>query len=682
MLDAEYLERHSFLFDLRILGLTAIKVAASVQRPASSISEFSGEIMLASDRINQPLVKRIREKIIKTPRFWKRVVMINLDIMTLMIALWASYAIRLSVWTPAITSERLLLAAFAPVVAIPIFIRLGLYRSVIRYLPEAAIWTIIKAMLIATMSWVIIIFLMEMAGQGIVPRSVPFLYFILGTLLIGGTRFAAKWILVSGTGLRRDEEPIFIYGAGPAAAQLARALRGHGNRYVMGLIDDDPTNHGRDISGYRVFPSSDLPSLIDRYGIKEIVLSMSSIPMDKRQAVLGRVTGLGVKVRSLPDISDIVDGRYIVSQIREIEIDELLGRSFVPADSKLLDQALAGKIVMVTGAGGSIGSELCRLIIRRRPEKLILFEANEYALYRIEQELLAAGDHPVVPVLSSVTNAKAVERTIRTHGVQVLYHAAAHKHVPLVEANVLEGIRNNVFGTLTVATIAAAHDIESFVLISSDKAVRPTNVMGATKRWAELIVRQKAIEVRTNSESPFFCAVRFGNVIGSNGSVVPLFKQQIAKGGPVTITDPDMTRYFMAIPEAAELIVQAGALSAGGDVFLLDMGEPVRIGELAENMIRLAGFNVRDSKNPDNGIAIEVIGKRPGEKLFEELFYNRNNAKPTRHPKIMCADSAAIASYDMATWLQNLEQTILTEDEAEAKRLLFALIMADEPLSK
>lgn len=634
--------------------------------------------MLASNWINQSLVKHIRESVIRTPRFWKRVFMISLDVILLMVALWASYAIRLSVWMPTITSERLTLAAFAPLVAIPVFIKLGLYRSVIRYLPEAAIWTIVKAMLIATMSWVIIVFLMEMAGQGIVPRSVPFLYFILGTLLVGGVRFAAKWILVSGTGLRRDEEPIFIYGAGPAAAQLARAIRGHGNRYVMGLIDDDPNNHGRDIGGYRVYASSDLPSLIDRYGIKEIVLSMSSIPMDKRQAVLGRVTGLGVKVRSLPDISDIVDGRYIVSQIREIEIDELLGRSFVPPDMELLDKALAGKIVMVTGAGGSIGSELCRLIIRRKPDKLILFEASEYALYRIEQELSAAGNQMVVPVLGTVTDAMTVERAIRTHKVQVLYHAAAHKHVPLVEANVLEGIRNNVFGTLTVATTAAKQNVESFVLISSDKAVRPTNVMGATKRWAELVVRQMALEARAKSKKQVFCAVRFGNVIGSNGSVVPLFKQQIAKGGPVTITDPHMTRYFMAIPEAAELIVQAGALSTGGDVFLLDMGEPVRIKDLAENMVRLAGFNIRDANNPDSGIAIEVVGKRPGEKLFEELFYDRKNAQLTRHPKIMRADSTAIASYDVTAWLQKLENAVRADDEEQARTILFALISEDE----
>lgn len=634
--------------------------------------------MLASNWIDQSLVRRLRKNIVSTPRFWKRILMITFDTMALVFALWASYAIRLSVWAPAITNERLFLAILAPVIAIPVFIRLGLYRSVIRYLPEAAIWTVLKAMLIATMSWVIIIFLMEMAGQGIVPRSVPFLYFVLGTLFIGGMRFTAKWILMSGTGLRRDEEPVFIYGAGPAAAQLARALKGHGNRYVMGLIDDDPANQGRDIGGYRVFPSNDLSLLIERYGIKEIILSMSAIPVAQRQAVLTRVTELGVKVRSLPDISDLVDGRYIVSQIREIEIDELLGRSFVPADKELLDQALTGKVVMVTGAGGSIGSELCRLIIRRKPKQLVLFEASEYALYKIEQELLATGETSIVPILGSVTNAKTVERAINAHGVQVLYHAAAHKHVPLVEANVLEGISNNVFGTLTVATIAMAQKVESFVLISSDKAVRPTNVMGATKRWAELIVRQMATEVKAKSDGRVFCAVRFGNVIGSNGSVVPLFKQQITKGGPVTLTDPDMTRYFMAIPEAAELIVQAGALSVGGDVFLLDMGEPVRIGDLAENMIRLAGFHVRDAKNPDSGIAIEVIGKRPGEKLFEELFYDYNNAKPTRHPKIMRADSAAITNYDIAAWLRNLEEALLAEDEAQAKKLLFALITAED----
>lgn len=637
--------------------------------------------MMQGSLTEHPIVNGMREWIIRTPRLWKRVLMISADICLLLFAMWGSYALRLSEWTPDITAERLLLALCAPVVAIPIFIRLGLYRSVIRYLPEAAIWTIIRATLAATMTWVIVIFLMEMTGQGIVPRSVPFFYFVLSTLLIGSVRFGAKWVLNSGTGMRRDEEPILIYGAGPSAAQLARALRGHANRYVMGLIDDDNTNRGRDIGGYRVFHSNDLPSLIDRYGIKEIVLSMSSIPMESRISVINRVTGLGVKVRSVPDMADIVDGRYIVNQIREIEIDELLGRSCVPAEKSLLSQALTDRVVMVTGAGGSIGSELCRLIVKWRPRKLLLLDTSEFALYEIERELRHLDGPEIIPILGSVTDERLLRRFIRTHAVEVLYHAAAYKHVPLVEENVLEAVRNNVFGTLTVAKVAAAEGVSNFVLISSDKAVRPTNVMGATKRWAELIVRQMTQEVESHAERKIFCAVRFGNVIGSNGSVVPLFKQQIAKGGPVTVTDPDMTRYFMAIPEAAELIVQAGALSIGGDVFLLDMGEPVRIGDLAENMIRLAGFKVRNAQNPNEGIAIEVIGKRPGEKPFEELFYNRDNAKQTQHTKIMRADSGGIARYDMTKPLLELQAALDDEDEREARALLFSVIDTEEHVS-
>lgn len=633
--------------------------------------------MTDSELVQHPLVRRLRDRIIRTPRRLKRLVMILIDCALLLSAIWAAYALRLSNWSPAITPERLILAFMAIAVAIPVFIRLGLYRSVIRYLPEAAIWTIFRAMMIATMCWVIIVFLTEMSGRGIVPRSVPVLYFVLGTLMIGSSRFAAKWVLSAGTGLRRDEEPTFIYGAGATAAQLASALRGHGNRYVMGLIDDDPVNHGRDIGGYRVFSPLDLPRLVDQYGIREIVLSMSSIPPEARQAVIARVAGLGIKVRSVPDISDIVDGRYIVNQIREIEIDELLGRSFVPPDKGLLARALSGKTVMVTGAGGSIGSELCRLIATWKPAKLVLFEASEYALYKIEQELTNKGGPEIVPILGSVTDERLVRRTIRQNGIEVLYHAAAHKHVPLLEANILEGIRNNVFGTLTLAQAATAENVSSFVLISSDKAVRPANVMGATKRWAELIVRQRAAQALRSGSKQTFCAVRFGNVIGSNGSVVPLFKQQIAKGGPVTVTDPDMTRYFMSIPEAAELIVQAGALSEGGDVFLLDMGNPVRIGDLAENMIRLAGFKIRGEDNAENGIAIQVIGKRPGEKPFEELFYNRDHATPTAHPKIMRADASTIGHQDLGGALAALQLAVDREDSGEARAILFSLIQEE-----
>lgn len=620
------------------------------------------------------MIDFLRYTLERLPRFWKRVILMGFDTLALIVALWASYALRYAVWMPVVTEERVFLALIAPVIAIPIFIRMGLYRAVIRYLPDTAIWTILRAMGIATMIWIIVVFLMEMAGRGIVPRSVPFFFFAIGTALIGGARFAAKVVLSHGTGMRRDEQPVFIYGTSSSSVQLAMALRGNGNRFVVGLLDEDPTNHGRDVGGYRVYNPANLPRLIEQYGAQEIILSLSSISADRRKNVISSISGLGVKIRTVPDITDLVDGRYLANQIREIEIDELLGRSFVPPDPTLLGGILEGRTIMVTGAGGSIGSELCRLIVQWKPKTLVLFEANEFALYKIDRELQGLNHCDVVPVLGSITNEPRVRETIRRHGIDVLYHAAAHKHVPLVEANALEGIENNVYGTMTVAKVAFEEDVTDFVLISSDKAVRPTNVMGATKRWAELIVRHMALEAQRLGKKQHFCAVRFGNVLGSNGSVVPLFKQQIAHGGPVTVTDPDMRRYFMSIQEAAELIVQSSALSKGGDIFLLEMGEPVRIGDLAENMIRLAGFTVRGPDNPQGGIEIKVTGSRPGEKLFEELFYDMANALQTQHPKILRADSTAIVHHNVTEACARLKEAMADRDEVAARAILFDFI--------
>lgn len=619
----------------------------------------------------------LRHIIESMPRFWKRVILIGYDCAALIMAIWASYALRYAVWDPVLTDERIFLALAAPIIAIPIFIRLGLYRAVLRYLPDTAIWTILQAMAAATMLWILVVFMLEMSGRGVVPRSVPFFYFAIGTTLVGGFRFAVKLILNQGTGMRRDEHPIFIYGASASSVQLATALRGNGNRYVVGLLDEDPNHHGRDLGGYRVYNPANLPKLIDQYGVEEIILSLSSLSADRRKSVISSISGLGVKIRTVPDITDLVDGRYLANQIREIEIDELLGRSFVPPDPKLLGRILEDRTVMVTGAGGSIGSELCRLIVQWKPKALILFEANEYALYMIDQELQATGRCPVIPVLGSITHEARVRDAICQHKVDILYHAAAHKHVPLVEANAIEGIENNIFGTATVAKVAFEENIADFVLISSDKAVRPTNVMGATKRWAELIVRQMALKARELGREQNFCAVRFGNVLGSNGSVVPLFKKQIANGGPVTVTNPDMRRYFMSIQEAAELIVQASALSQGGDIFLLEMGEPVRIGDLAENMIRLAGFAVRDARNPVGGIEVKVTGSRPGEKLFEELFYDMANAMKTEHPKILRADSSAIAKLPLKEALDDLCDAARRRDEDKARDILFSFIGMD-----
>jgi FlaA1/EpsC-like NDP-sugar epimerase len=382
-----------------------------------------------------------------------------------------------------------------------------------------------------------------------------------------------------------------------------------------------------------------------------------------------------VKIRSLPAISDLVTGKYLVNQLREIEIGDLLGRSSVPPMPELFAY-LKGRTILVTGAGGSIGSELCRLIIRWGPAKLVMLDSSEFALYGIDRALRGVGDCELVPVLGSVTDRELIDHTIRTQGVEVIFHAAAHKHVPLVETNPIEGIRNNVFGTLTVAASALELGVERFVLISSDKAVRPSNVMGATKRWSELIIRQHSLLADARGQQQSFSAVRFGNVLGSNGSIVPLFKEQISEGGPVTVTHPDMTRYFMSIAEAAELIVQAGAMAEGGDVFLLEMGEPVRILDLAHNMIRLAGLHVRDATRPDGDIDIAFIGVRPGEKMFEELFYDAATSTPTEHPKILRAARRNRTAATIQNALDDLNAAVTVRDAEAARRILFDFIDA------
>jgi FlaA1/EpsC-like NDP-sugar epimerase len=608
------------------------------------------------------------------PRLWKRVILIGFDISALSFALWASFSLRYGVWTPPGTLEQFAIILTAPVIAVPIFVRFGLYRAVIRYLPERAIWTILQATTLATVGWVVLVFLSEMAGRGVVPRLVPVLYWAIACVLVVGSRFLAKKLLWSAGGRQIKYRPIVIYGAGEAGAQLAGALRRQGTDRIVGFLDDNRTLQGRDVAGIRVFSPGSIANLVEQYGVREVILSIPTLSSARRKEIVANIGRHSLKIRILPPISDLVSGKYLVGQIREIDIDELLGRSSVPSDPILLRQMIEGRTIMVTGAGGSIGSELCRLIVKWAPQRLVLFEANEFALYQIERELTSVKDRAVIPVLASIIDPSSVRRAIKHHGVQVVFHAAAHKHVPLVEANALEGMRNNVLGTRNVVDAAYNAGVEDFVLISSDKAVRPTNVMGATKRWAELIVRQKADLSAKDGRGQRFSAVRFGNVLGSNGSVVPLFKEQIAHGGPITLTDPAMTRYFMSIHEAAELIVQAGALSKGGDVFLLDMGEPVLIKELAENMIRLAGFSVRDNDMPDGDIEIVVTGKRPGEKMYEELFYDGSQAEITRHPKIMRGPRGEATERDVRAALKTLIESLEAENEQQARSVLFDFI--------
>lgn len=610
----------------------------------------------------------VRDRLNGLPRGAKRAVLIGFDVVALFVVLWLSYSLRLGTqFVP--RPSQIALMAIAPAVALPVFARMGLYRAVIRYLPERAMWTIIQAMLLATLFWVGILFLAEFWRIGFVPRSVPILYFMFGTIVIGGARFVAKLVLSDRNERRQGE--VVIYGAGAAGAQLASALRANGARYVAGFIDDDPSLIGRDVSGVRVHAPSRLEWLVSNVGVKEVIISLPAMDAQRRQSIFAELSKHPVKIRTLPAISDIASGKYIVNQVRAIDIDDLLGRSTVPPDPDLLRTMIEGRVILVSGAGGSIGSELCRLIVKWNPGKLILLEANEFSLYQIERVLTKRSSVACVPVLGSVGDAALVRRVIGSHGVAVVFHTAAHKHVPLVEANPLEGVRNNVLGTRTIAMAALELGVEQFVLISTDKAVHPSNVMGATKRWAELIVRRYG---RRSTTGQRFCAVRFGNVLGSNGSVLPLFEEQIAAGGPVTLTDNRMTRYFMSIHEAAELIVQAGALSEGGDVFLLDMGEPIRIRQLAESMIRLAGFTIRDDANPNGDIEISEIGARPGEKLTEELFYDPTRAKATRHPKILTATTGERPGNGLEMALAALEAALERQDEQAVRGILFQFI--------
>lgn len=607
-------------------------------------------------------------------RPYKLMMLIAVDVFLLCFALWASFSLRFGEWNPPRRPDEFLILATGPMVAIPVFLVMGLYRGVIRFLPERALWRVLQATTIATLCWVVLVFLSQMSGRFVVPRSVPILYWAIATMLIGSSRFLAKKVLWSDNPMSHKDAAILIYGAGEAGAQLVNALRRQSTWRIVGFVDDSIALQGREVAGVKVWAPSQIGRLVDLHQVKDIILSMPYLPPSRRRELFATLSKSGLRVRTVPPLSELVTGKYLVSQIREIDIDELLGRSSVPPDKELLESMIRGRTIMVTGAGGSIGSELCRLIMEWEPRRLVLFESSEFALYQIERELGASTSFPIEAVLASITERVSVDEAISRFQVETLFHAAAYKHVPLVEANVLEGIRNNVLGTHTVATAARKAGVRNFVLISSDKAVRPTNVMGATKRWAEFIVSRQADEAVALGTGQRFCAVRFGNVLGSNGSVVPLFKEQIAKGGPVTLTDVSMTRYFMSIHEAAELIVQAGALSTGGDVFLLDMGKPVLIKDLAENMITLAGLTVKDADNPDGDIEMVVSGKRPGEKMYEELFYDDATAHTTKHPKIMRAVSGEIGSQDVMAALGELLSALTDRDETRARHVLFEFI--------
>jgi FlaA1/EpsC-like NDP-sugar epimerase len=471
---------------------------------------------------------------------------------------------------------------------------------------------------------------------------------------------------------------VLIYGAGQAGAQLVAMLKISHHLRPVAFIDDNDSIHHQQINGLTVYPFDELAGVIEKYKVRDVLLAMPAASRRKRSQILRKLEAYPVHVRTLPDLMDIAEGRIEVSDIREVDIGDLLGREPVAPDETLLHKNITGKVVMVTGAGGSIGSELCRQIIHLAPEKLVLFELSEFSLYQLEKELEKFNlNVPVVPVLGTVLNQQRVGAVCQHFQVKTIYHAAAYKHVPIVERNTNEGIRNNVFGTLSCAQAAIQTGVETFVLVSTDKAVRPTNTMGASKRLAELVLQALAQSEDLCGQTRF-TMVRFGNVLGSSGSVVPLFREQIAAGGPVTVTDPDIIRYFMTIPEAAELVIQAGAMGQGGDVFVLDMGEPVKILELARRMIHLSGFSVREQGSPEGDLEIQFTGLRPGEKLYEELLIG-DNVTETAHPKIMRAEEVVIVWSALQKVLQQLEAANLDDNSAEARKLLLSTIDGFEP---
>ncbi|MFI3197120.1 MAG: nucleoside-diphosphate sugar epimerase/dehydratase [Methylococcaceae bacterium] len=621
----------------------------------------------------------------------KAVILISADVFFVLFALWAAFSLRWGeLYRP--KGDEWYLFAAAPFIAVPIFVRLGLYRAIIRYIEIRALWTIAQATTIYALVFAFVLY--ESAIQ-VIPRTVSPLNWLLVMLLVGSSRFFARWWLgetyFSLGGIRSaadsGKKSVVIYGAGSAGVQLASALA-HGRDFKpVAFIDDDKSLLKRKANGLRIYPLSSLSYLIQRYHVSDVLLAMPSAKRSRISELIRLLEPYAIHVLSMPGLSDIAQGRVKVDALQEVDIADLLGRDPVAPDPSLLKASISGKVVMVTGAGGSIGSELCRQIIQLQPLALILFEVSEFGLYAIEKELNhrlthASGSKPIeiIAVLGSVTQAKRIEKVCKAFKVQTVYHAAAYKHVPMVEKNPGEAVWNNIFGTFRAAQAAILAEVELFVLISTDKAVRPTNIMGATKRFAELILQALSLNADHNSKTRF-TMVRFGNVLGSSGSVVPLFREQIARGGPVTVTDTRIIRYFMTIPEASQLVIQAGALSQGGDVFVLDMGEPIRIVDLAKRMIHLSGLQVKDENHPAGEIAISLTGLRPGEKLYEELLIG-DNVSETSHPRIMRAEEAVIPWVELEKMLESLEKATHEDDFEQVRDVLKRAVSGFVPQCK
>lgn len=613
----------------------------------------------------------MQSTVLGLPRVVKRLVVLALDVVLALLATWLAFALRLDgFYWPAGAQWSVFL--LAPVLSIPIFVRFGLYRAIFRYTGQAALHATGMAVLIYACLLSAVLLWMRWPG---VPRSLGILQPLVFLFLVGSSRAVARFWLADLRGIQTTAQGrLLIYGAGDAGVQTADALRLSRQFAVLGFVDDDAGKVGSTINSVRVYTASQVAQIVAREGITDILLALPSVSRDRRNAILRSLQHLPVHVRTLPGMSDLASGKVTVQDFHELDIEDLLGREPVPPRNDLLAQNLAGQVVLVSGAGGSIGSELTRQILQQQPRQLLLLDHNEFGLYTIHQELQGicrASElrTELIALLGSVTNPQRLQAVCEAYRPATVYHAAAYKHVPMVEDNPGEGVRNNVFGTLNMAQAAMRSGARRFVLVSTDKAVRPTNIMGATKRMAELVLQ--ALAARQTATT--FCMVRFGNVLGSSGSVVPLFRKQLAAGGPLTVTHTEVTRYFMTIPEAAQLVLQAGAMGQGGDVFLLDMGQPVKIMDLARRMVELSGLRVRDVDRPDGDIEIVVTGLRPGEKLYEELLIGDNPA-PTGHPRIMKAHEDYLPWSELQPQLQALQQAAEVGDVTAIKSVMHVCV--------
>jgi FlaA1/EpsC-like NDP-sugar epimerase len=656
---------------------------------------------------------RIAAPALALPRVVKRIVVLALDVALCILSVWLAFYLGSGIYPP-LSGPAIWPALVSVALALPIFITSGLYRAIFRYSGLPAMVAVGRAMLLYGLAFAAIFTFWGVDG---VPQTVGLIQPILLLLLVGASRALAR-VWLGGLyhlQLRKASLPqALIYGAGSAGRQLASAMANSPEIRVVGFLDDDDRLHGHVLNGLPIHNPADLDEVLAGISITDVLLAVPSVSRQRRNEILNELKPHKVAVRTLPGLSDIATGKVSMSDVRELDIDDLLGREPVKPNGLLLNLNTRHKTVLVTGAGGSIGSELCRQIIKTNPKQLLLVEMSEFALYQIHQELEAAmaddhlslnetmaGDAPevaktrggpdieILPLLASVCDEVRMQEIMDTWKPHTVYHAAAYKHVPLVEHNPAEGVRNNVWGTWVCAEAAARNGVRNFVLISTDKAVRPTNIMGATKRLAEKVLQAlaevNAVMAAQVGQAPSarttFTMVRFGNVLGSSGSVVPLFRDQIKNGGPITLTDADITRYFMTIPEAAQLVIQAGAMGQGGDVFVLDMGQPVKINDLARRMVELSGLTVRDGLNPNGDIEVKVTGLRPGEKLYEELLIG-DNPKPTQHPRIMKAHEQFISWPQLESKLNALSMAMSVNDVPVIRALLKDLVSGYQPIGE